>query len=120
MNFKCWSSLQPTLPIFMTLPKKGSRKIVVDGNNYRWYIRKKPTYNQAIDENNLTAAVELYKNPGSTLLIDFMCPRNDSWLSGGKVEIGPKHISIAVKQAISEGWEPDAAGCKFELQQRIT
>ena len=56
----------------MSIPKKGSRKIVVNSIEYRWSIRKKPTYGQAVDNLNsgLIAAVELYLNAGSTLPIN--------------------------------------------------
>ncbi|MFT5447864.1 MAG: hypothetical protein ACI9DC_003043 [Gammaproteobacteria bacterium] len=46
----------------MALPKRGSRKITVDGTDYRWAIRRKPSDGQAIEDSNLTASVELFDN----------------------------------------------------------
>ena len=34
----------------MTLTRKGSRRIVVDGISYRWLIRRKETWNDIHDE----------------------------------------------------------------------
>jgi hypothetical protein len=34
----------------MTLPRKGSRPITVDGVAYRWIVRRKPSYSQGIVE----------------------------------------------------------------------
>jgi len=101
----------------MTLPKKGSRKLVVDGRTYRWAIRKSPTYGEALEESNLLAAVELFDTPASTLLIEFDCPRSDSWMSESKVSIGPAHISAAVRKGIAQGWQPEQRGKTYVVTQ---
>jgi hypothetical protein len=41
----------------MTLPRKGSRLITVDGTVYRWAVRPKPTYSQGLGA-TMTFAVE--------------------------------------------------------------
>ena len=33
----------------MSMPRKGSRLITVDGTIYRWPVRPKPTYCQGLD-----------------------------------------------------------------------
>ena len=92
----------------MAIPKKGSRKIIVTGVIYRWYIRKKPSYGQALSESNLTAVVELFENPVSLLTIDFNCFRNDSWIDPGNRNVKPSHISEGIKMALIEGWLPSS------------
>ncbi|MEU3189786.1 hypothetical protein ABZ686_03910 [Streptomyces sp. NPDC006992] len=42
----------------MTLNKKGSRLITVDGIEYRWRIRRKPSYMQGLCWTPMTYAVE--------------------------------------------------------------
>ncbi|WP_168711440.1 hypothetical protein [Streptomyces sp. RKND-216] len=43
----------------MTLLRKGSRHLTVDGVRYRWLMRRTPTYSQGICETPMTVAVEL-------------------------------------------------------------
>jgi len=103
----------------MALAKKGTRKIEVDGICYRWVIRRKPTYSEALEWSNLKAAVELYDKPASILSIDFLCPRNDSWLERHNNKVTPKHIVFAVLEAIASGWKPQS-NINHEIQHRIT
>jgi len=100
----------------MTLPRKASRKIVVDECGYRWVIRKKPIHGGRTGEANLRAVVELSENPASVLLIDFLYPRNRNLLSNEFVEIGPKHVANAIREAIDEGWKPAETGADFEIR----
>jgi len=100
----------------MTIPKKGSRKITVDSQDYRWSIRRKPTYSQAISEGpDFTAAVELYTSPGSTLIISFPFSRPDSWLSPNNESVTPSDIKLAIYKAIGMGWKPAEKGGAFHL-----
>ena len=101
----------------MSIPKKGSRKITVDGLEYRWTIRKKPSYGQAIDESNLTAAIELYDSPGTTLVITFPFTRPDSWISPGNESVKPSDIKDSIIRAVQQGWKPDSKGSVFHLSQ---
>ncbi|MGR3275808.1 hypothetical protein ACSYAD_11895 [Acaryochloris marina NIES-2412] len=100
----------------MTLAKKGSRKIIVDGVEYRWSIRHKLTYSQALCESNLAAAVELYEQPGTTLLIIWSEPRPDNWLMEASSSITPQHITNAIRQGLLQGWEPAASGTTHTLE----
>lgn len=101
----------------MAIPKKGARKITVDGVEYRWRIRWKPTYSQCIDQGGLAAAVELYEKPQSALLIYFPWARYDSWLGVPEHPITPKLIEESVKAALVKGWQPDKRG-GFEISYR--
>ncbi|XGV99998.1 MAG: hypothetical protein ACAF41_13825 [Leptolyngbya sp. BL-A-14] len=47
----------------MALPKTGTRKIVVDGEPFRWLIRRKATYSQwAYESGRLHVAVDTPNN----------------------------------------------------------
>ena len=105
----------------MTLPRKGTRKIVVGGDKYRWAVRRRPTYCEANEWGNLTAAVELYDSPKSVLLIEFPFPRPDSWTSpmslGMSVadrSVTPAMIAKCIKEAIGNGWDPKVSGQAFK------
>ena len=99
----------------MAIPKKGSRKITVDGTDYRWTIRRKPSYGQAIEESMLTAAIELFENPGSLLLVTFPFPRPDSWVSNDGRAVTPTAIERSIKKSIEAGWKPAQCSPNFNL-----
>lgn len=100
----------------MSIVKKGSRKIIVEGREYRWTIRKSPSYGQAIDESNLTLAAELFEEPGSTLVVTFPFARPDSWISSGKRSVKPSDVEQSIKLALENGWLPDLDGKSFQLR----
>jgi hypothetical protein len=53
----------------VAMPGKGSRLITVDGIRYRWLIRRRPTYSQAICGAPMTVAVELAEQPASVAVL---------------------------------------------------
>ncbi|MFN8577026.1 MAG: hypothetical protein U0354_09235 [Candidatus Sericytochromatia bacterium] len=100
----------------MSIPKKGSRKIVVENINYRWTIRKNATYSQSCFGTNLLVAVELFEVPSCTLSINFPNTRFDNLVKGNENSkiITPKLIEYCIKDAINKGWEPDKNGVTFK------
>lgn len=50
----------------MSLPRKSSRVINVEGVSYRWLIRARPTYTQACQDGPMVAAVEQENAKGAT------------------------------------------------------
>lgn len=92
----------------MALSKKGTRKIQINGDDYRWGIRHKPTYSSGLEWTNLTAVVELYNDPQSKLIIDFLCPRNDSFFSNYSNNVTPRFIANAIAEGLDSGWKPFA------------
>ncbi|MGF1866588.1 hypothetical protein L4D15_15195 [Enterovibrio norvegicus] len=98
----------------MTIPKKGSRKIVVESIEYRWTIRSKPTYNQSAFGNDMTATVELAESPMSVLSISFPWMRCDGWIGNPVIPVTPKDIESCIKGALSEGWKPEIKGGAFK------
>lgn len=89
----------------MSIPKKGSRKIIVEDIIYRWSIRKKATYSQSCFGTNLLAAVELFEKPSCTLSIRFSNTRFDNLVKGNENSkiITPKLIENCIKDAIKNG-----------------
>lgn len=99
----------------MTISKKGSRQIVVDGDRYRWYIRRKPTYSQALMQPKLTVAVEHFANPGTTLIVEMPQPHPSRWMNYLVVPVLPSDIEGIIRLAISQGWQPTTVGSSFEI-----
>lgn len=100
----------------MSIPKKGSRKIVVDGSEYVWLIRSKPTYTQDFQEGEMRAAIELSEGKGTTLIVSFPYARPDASLKSKIFSVTPKVIESCIKQAIKQGWEPNQQGAAFEFK----
>ena len=98
----------------MTIPRKGSRRIEVDGVAYRWTIRPKPSYLQALSEaGGLTVAVELADGPGTVLVASFQRSRPDNWLNAPSAAVTPKHVAEVIREALAAGWVPHSTGGAF-------
>lgn len=95
----------------MAIAKKGSRIIVVGKIEYRWSIRRKPSYAQGLCESPLTAAIELAELPGATLIVSFPTSRPDNWLGQNSMSVTPQqHIASSIVQALQAGWQPGQPG----------
>lgn len=93
----------------MTIPKKGSRKIVVEGIEYRWKVHWRHSI--------MTSSVELYEEPKSVLSISFLwIPKKDFWdWYEVPAIIIPQIIETCIKKAISQGWKPNEKGQTFKI-----
>ncbi|MGW4528516.1 hypothetical protein [Amycolatopsis sp. NPDC004378] len=92
----------------MTLARKGARRITVDGTDYRWTVRPKATYSQAIGA-TMTFAVELAGHPGATLVVDTGRPRPDNWVCPPGEPVQPAEVAEAVRAAVARGFDFTAA-----------
>ncbi|WAZ19026.1 hypothetical protein STRCI_000045 [Streptomyces cinnabarinus] len=101
----------------MALVKKGSRRITVDGVSYRWRIRRKPTYSQALAWSPLTYAVELADSPGSTLVVTTNQAHPDNWMLVPPSAVVPSAVAEGIRCARSLGWAPKSTGSPFHLDQ---
>jgi hypothetical protein len=99
----------------MALIKKGTRGINVDGEEYRWRIRKKPTYDQGAFATAMTFAVEHSDAEGSTLIVTTTVPRPDNWLLKRSASVTPARVADAIRQALRCGWSPGVSGTPFIL-----
>jgi len=99
----------------MALSKKGTRRINVDGEEYRWRIRQKPTYDQGAFATPMTFAVEHSGSAASTLIVTTTVPRPDNWLLKPSASVTPARVADAVRQALRSGWSPAQPGSPFML-----
>jgi hypothetical protein len=98
----------------MSIPKKGSRLITVDGIAYRWRVRHKPTYCQGNSWGPLTFAVEA-DGLGCVLLVSLPCSRPDAWYGERTMAIQPVLVTATIRRALDHGWDPRQAGSAFTL-----
>ncbi|OLT28724.1 hypothetical protein BJF83_14685 [Nocardiopsis sp. CNR-923] len=101
----------------MALVRKGSRHITVDGTDYRWRVRHKPTYTQGICATPMTFAVELAEEPGQTLVITTQHPHPETWLSvDSPAAVTPAVVAATIRNALAHGWSPESSGPAHHMQ----
>lgn len=102
----------------MTIPRKGSRKIVVDGVKYRWLIRRKATYSQAdYGDGKIHVAIESDDKNGTILLIETDRPHPADCATDEVIPVKPSDVASWIKAAIGKGWNPKKSSATFRIQE---
>lgn len=101
----------------MSLSRKGSRLITVDGIIYRWTLRSRPTYDHGMNWGPLTYAVEHSELRGSVLVVDTGRPHPSNWVGAGSAPVLPREVAKDVRRAITLGWQPRREGKPFSLSE---
>ncbi|MEV4743586.1 hypothetical protein [Streptomyces sp. NPDC049555] len=103
----------------MALNKKGSRRITVDGIEYRWRIRRKPSYMQALCWTPLIYAVEAANGsrPGTTLIVTSNQAHPSNWVGAEAAPVRPACVAASIREAREQGWDPTRAGSPFRLDR---
>jgi hypothetical protein len=95
----------------MSLPRKGSRTITQGDHRYRWYVRRKPTYEQGTLSAPMTVAIErVADEPGTVLLVNLHVSRPDNWILPHQTALKPATVREIIAAALDAGWNPDAHG----------
>jgi hypothetical protein len=94
----------------MTIPRTGSRQLVVDGVAYRWRVRSRPTYAQALAQSGLTVAIQVSNGGGRALHLRLPAARVDNWLHAPGYVVMPRDIERWIRFAMSQGWVPTVKG----------
>lgn len=107
----------------MSFSKKGSRKIVVDDESYRWIVRSKSTWSQQqasafIDktaDGRVRFAVELETGIGSVMTVVSEGWHKDMFrywdvkLDGEIASITPGLVCEAIRYGLKNGWNPHSS-----------
>jgi hypothetical protein len=104
----------------MTISRTGSRAIIVDGVRYRWTVRDRPTYQQAIATSYLTVAIETEEAALQTLHLTLPVVRCDNWLAQPGYVVTPRDIARWIPLAIARGWQPKLPGSTFQIELLTT
>ncbi|MEG4305601.1 hypothetical protein [Microcoleus sp. D3_18a_C4] len=102
----------------MSIPKKGTRKIIVDGEPFIWLIRRQATYTQSCYAGgNIHVGVEHAEKQGSVLVIltDRPHPQCLVDINEGK-PVTPSDVAQWIRQAVRLGWQPQRSGITFNVQ----
>ncbi|ALN58445.1 hypothetical protein GLE_3098 [Lysobacter enzymogenes] len=100
----------------MAIASKGSRRIVVDGQAYRWAVRSRPTYTQGLGAPLAFAVQQVGAGEGQILHVVAAAARPDHWLGEPVATIAPAQVAAAIRLGLEAGWTPAAPGSAFELR----
>ncbi|MEU9576192.1 hypothetical protein [Streptomyces chilikensis] len=101
----------------MALGRKGARRMVVGGTTYRWRLRRRPTYSQALGWSPCTYAVEHADRPGTTLVVTTHHVHPGNWLDAPGGSVLPSDVAGAIVSALRAGWNPTRKGSPFLLDR---
>lgn len=93
----------------MSLPKKKSRPITIDNENYRWIVSPRA-------KGIVAFIAEKENSNGSIIDVRVESDINNFWTEFPYVKnlnlkvIKPSDAELIIKQAISLGWKPDESG----------
>ncbi|MFE1748274.1 hypothetical protein [Coleofasciculus sp. H7-2] len=101
----------------MSIPKKGTRRIIVDREMLLWLIRRKATNTQSdYGCGYLHVAVEHAQEPGSVLVILTDKPHPQDWRTTEVRPVKPSDITGWILQAKQIGWQPKKSGVPFVVK----
>ena len=92
----------------------------MDGESFRWRVRSRPTYDQAVFEGSMTVAIELASPPGCPLVVDLPRSHPGNWLGDSSPPVTPAEVAALVRQGLRAGWQPTESGSAFKLQGEVT
>ncbi|MFJ3634411.1 hypothetical protein [Streptomyces sp. NPDC090112] len=101
----------------MALPGKGSRPLTVDGVQYRWRLRGRPTYDRGLARSPVTYAVERTGASGAVLVVTTRHTHPGNWLCVPAVPVLPRQVSDGIRAALARGWVPTMPGPPFRMEQ---
>ena len=105
----------------MTIVKKGSRRIRVGSREYRWTVRKKPTYQEAAFQSPMRLVIErVAAGSRCVLRVELGISRPDNWVRPHKTSLTPSTVADIIRQALKAGWDPSGVTRTFELEYRLT
>jgi hypothetical protein len=93
----------------MAILKRGARRIVVDGNEYCWNVRRSPTYGQWNGWNPITVAVELID--GQAILTAEMAQAHPkSYTVTEPIPVLPGDVARVIRGALAAILQPARPG----------
>jgi hypothetical protein len=96
----------------MALPKKGFRKITVDGNQFLWRVRKKISPNE---RHNCSLGIPIQHIDGGAIFIAYIGYNRSGYQENNEFAITPLLIKKCITKAINAGWKYMEKGNPFEL-----
>jgi hypothetical protein len=93
----------------MAIPTKGSRPLRHGDHDYRWTIRRNPTYCQGLEWTPMRVAVARAEGT-CVLVVDLVQSRPDNWVAPHQTAVTPRMVRDMIDAALAAGWAPEAGG----------
>ncbi|MEZ4454532.1 MAG: hypothetical protein R3B09_34085 [Nannocystaceae bacterium] len=101
----------------MSLPKRGSRPLEVDGVRYRWRLRGRATAGQRSGATPLLIAIAAEEGEGPAMIVRHLAhPRRAAAERHYTRAITPAEVAAHVREGIAAGWRPKEPGPAFTYQ----
>ncbi len=100
----------------MTIPKRGSRRIVVDEVAYRWRMRRRPTADQRSGRTPLLVAISAEEGPGPTMVARLHRPHPRNERAHYSEAVTPAEVARLIREGRELGWDPLRPGPQFTLE----
>ncbi len=98
----------------MATTRKGWRQIVVDGEKFRWTIRRKANYFDYIGNSPMRSTVE--NAAGGLLTVTLNRPRSDSWFPDATLRpVAPSEVAHLIRVAKRQGWNTEEKSKPYSL-----
>lgn len=94
----------------MAILKKGSRKIVVDGQHYYWRVRNRPSYWQEIFDTPIMFAVQAANGKGAKLIVVLTQAHPGNIWELKPSPVTPSQVAESVRLGLKLGWNPHKPG----------
>ncbi|MCY1010897.1 hypothetical protein OV079_36100 [Nannocystis pusilla] len=102
----------------MSVPKRGARRIVVDGVEYSWRLRRRPTPDQRSGRTPLLLAVAARGVDGPAMLVRLHRPHPGNEVGLASAAVTPREVAELVREGLRAGWQPARPGAQFILAPR--
>lgn len=102
----------------MSVPKRGARRIVVDGVEYSWRLRRRPTPDQRSGRTPLLLAVAARGVDGPAMLVRLHRPHPGNEVGLASAAVTPREVAELVREGLRAGWQPARPGAQFLLAPR--
>ncbi|MCA9663019.1 MAG: hypothetical protein KC486_32085, partial [Myxococcales bacterium] len=101
----------------MSIPKRGSRTLVVDDVRYRWRLRGRPTAAQRSGDTPLIVAIAAAEGDGPALVVrQLVHPAAARVRNHYTRAVTPAEVAGYVRQGLAAGWRPLEPGPQFDLE----
>ena len=100
----------------MSMGKRGSRLITVDGVLYRWSVRRSAQFEAPGPTSTLTVIVESTADLRHPLKVVVPPLPTDDWLHGPGHVVMPKQVAAWIRRACVEGWQSNHRGGVHHLR----
>lgn len=100
----------------MAILRRGARTINVDGTDFRWNMRRKPTYSQGLGWSKLSVAVEQSGCRGCVLVGHLPQFHSGNWVGEAVSPVLPSQVAHLIRAAVAAGWNPEKAGKPFRFR----